>query len=284
MTPERALAVWKARSTLMDDLIITESARWGDYKRDLVPGRWSANQYQLYTKNDPYLQVQDYIFNTYIPERGNIVLRQLRRRNLFPDIDPPGILINGTAHAGGDIDSTDILTFSVSDQAGAVIYSLDGSDPRGAAPEIVIEEIVPETAAVSVLVPDSPAADDASPAWTETEFDDSAWMQGARGAGFDRGGDYNEHFGVDLIGTMWTKAPGAYLRVPFTVTDASRLRAAAIADQIRRRICRPYQRAGSRPRECARRCCLGFGGHGHASGFGGGGVPGVRVRCTSRVA
>ncbi|MGK0190631.1 MAG: hypothetical protein ACI9R3_006461 [Verrucomicrobiales bacterium] len=219
LTPDFARAVWTRRSDLMDDIIITESARWGDYKRDLVPGRWPASSYQLYTKNDPYLPVQDYILNTYIPQRTAIVLAQLKRRNLYPDVGSPIALINGDAQHGGAVSAGATLTFAVPEEAGTVIYTLDGTDPRGAAPEIVTEDVVAADAPLSVIIPDSAALDESSPAWNERAFDDAAWTKGAGGIGFDRGGDYQEHFGVDLIDTMWTKSSSAYVRIPFSVPD-----------------------------------------------------------------
>ncbi|MEZ5324731.1 MAG: lamin tail domain-containing protein [Verrucomicrobiales bacterium] len=219
LTPDFARATWKRRSDLMDDIIIAESARWGDYKRDLVPGAWPASNYQLYTKNDPYLPVQDYILNTYITQRTAIVLNQFKRRNLYPDTVAPALLINDAPQHGGNVSAGATLAFSVPGNAGAVIYTLNGSDPHGSAPEIVIEEVIAADAPLTVWIPDSAALEEAEPNWRAVDFDDASWMQGTGGVGFDRGGDFQEHFGVDLIDSMWTKGSSAYVRIPFNLSN-----------------------------------------------------------------
>jgi hypothetical protein len=222
LTPDHARSVWKRRSDLMDDLVIAESARWGDYKRDLVPGRWSKSQYQLYTKKDPYLPVQEYILNTYITERTEIVFKQLERRKLYPDVEAPVLMVGDVAQHGGEVAAGSMLSIGIPGESGIILYTLDGTDPRGNPPEIVIEEILPESAALSVWIPAGPAADASSPNWTELGYDDAEWVKGAGGVGFDRGGDFQPHFGVDLIDTMWTNRAAAYVRIPFPVPDPAK--------------------------------------------------------------
>ena len=73
----------------MDGSVIAESARWGDFRVDVDPGRWASANFALYTKNDHYLPDQLYILRAYIPRRGLVLLNQLRSRGLYPATEAP---------------------------------------------------------------------------------------------------------------------------------------------------------------------------------------------------
>ena len=60
--------------------IIAESARWGDYRRDVHP--YKNGPYQLYTKNGFWIKEQHRLVGDYFPERSQIVLDQLREIGL----------------------------------------------------------------------------------------------------------------------------------------------------------------------------------------------------------
>ena len=89
LSPAAADRTWRTRSVLMDDAIIAESARWGDFRRDVDDGPWTSGDFDLYTKNDHYLPDQAWILGTYIPGRTDVVLGQLRSRGLYPATDAP---------------------------------------------------------------------------------------------------------------------------------------------------------------------------------------------------
>lgn len=120
LSPTGATAIWRRRSDEMDDAIIAESARWGDYRRDVQSaGGWQSSNYELYTKDDQYLATQDYIIGTHLQQRPNIFLNQLRSRNLYPSVDAPTYTQNGNS-----------LTIENPNGAGSIFYTTDGSDPR----------------------------------------------------------------------------------------------------------------------------------------------------------
>ena len=122
VTPASAAALWNARSPATTAAIVAESARWGDFRRDVAPGSWSSNQFALYTRDQHYLPVQQWLLNTYFPQRTGIVLAQLRARNLYPAVSAPDFSRYSGALAG---------PFALSVTAAAPIYlTLDGSDPR----------------------------------------------------------------------------------------------------------------------------------------------------------
>lgn len=115
-----ATEIWRRRSDEMDDAIIAESARWGDYRRDVqAAGGWQRSNYELYTRDDQYLATQNYITGTYLQQRPNIFLNQLRARNLYPSVDAPTYTQSGNS-----------LTMGNPNGGGTIFYTTDGSDPR----------------------------------------------------------------------------------------------------------------------------------------------------------
>ncbi|MDG2124791.1 MAG: CotH kinase family protein, partial [Verrucomicrobiales bacterium] len=122
LTPERAAAIWMARATKMTTAIVAESARWGDHRRDQNPGRWRSEQFDLFTRDDHYLPTQQWVQETYLPQRTAIVLAQLRRRSLYPATDAPDFSQHGGSVPAG---------FALQITATATVhYTTDGSDPR----------------------------------------------------------------------------------------------------------------------------------------------------------
>jgi hypothetical protein len=122
LTPERAAAMWTARSPAMTTALVAESARWGDFRRDVLPGRWRSDQFDLYTRDDHYLPLLAWLLETYLPRRSAIVLGQLRARDLYPDTDAPDF-----AQHGGTVPRGFELRIDAPD---TVHYTTDGLGPR----------------------------------------------------------------------------------------------------------------------------------------------------------
>jgi hypothetical protein len=89
-----------------------------------------------------------------------------------------------------------------------------------------IEPLVDETEPVRVEVPTSGAL---GTTWTEIAFDDSGWLSGTTGVGYERspGGDpdYNSYFELDanLLMPAAEARDTIYIRIPFSVFDVSAL-------------------------------------------------------------
>jgi hypothetical protein len=122
MTPVAAAAIWTTRSTSMFDSIVAESARWGDFRRDVTPGPWSSAQFDLYTRDDHYLPTLTWLLDTYIPQRTDIVLDQLRAKNLYPTTNAPDF-----SQHGGTVVRGFVLQLTAAE---TIHYTTDGSDPR----------------------------------------------------------------------------------------------------------------------------------------------------------
>jgi hypothetical protein len=120
LTPEATLARFNELAADLDPAIIAESARWGDYRRDVDPRKDGAS---LYTRNDHWLVEKQDLENNYFPQRSAIVLQQFKDEGLFPGIDAPEF-----SQYGGEMH--DPITLEITSTEGEIWYSLNGQDPR----------------------------------------------------------------------------------------------------------------------------------------------------------
>ncbi len=97
----------------LDRAIVGESARWGD-----------ARRYSPFTRDDWVAAVNTKLTN-YFPFRTDVVLDQLRTAGYFPALAAPAL-----AQDGGQVPVGYTLTLTHTNAAGAIFYTLDGSDPR----------------------------------------------------------------------------------------------------------------------------------------------------------
>ena len=134
--PERNVpaARWMARAAEIDLAVIGESARWGDYRRDVYP--YSGGPYNLYTRNGyesggshvaGWIDEQTRLLTTYFPYRSANVLAQFRADGLYPTISAPSYSQHGGAIASG---YRLTITNANTSPTGTVYYTLDGTDPR----------------------------------------------------------------------------------------------------------------------------------------------------------
>ena len=217
LSPEAATAIWRRRSDKMFLPIIAESARWGDFRRDVQAGsQWNSSQYDLYTRNDHYLPDQQWIFDTYLQQRRDIVVNQLRSRGLYPDIAPPDY----NQH-GGLVPTGFLLSMVNPDTRGIIYFTIDGSDPRTTAgpPEEIV--LLDENAPATALVQDSDG--NLGITWTQNDFDESAWKTGKTGIGFEITGAHYDPLTNLYVPEMKGLNPSCLIRVPFSVPDQSTL-------------------------------------------------------------
>ena len=119
-----------ARASEIESAVICESARWGDMEVGFThsvgpdPRRDKEGKVQRpFNRDDDWRREIDRIVNDYIPKRSDIVLGQLYRQGLFPDIDPPQLNdLGGKVHAGFKV--------RMESGEGEIYYTTDGSDPR----------------------------------------------------------------------------------------------------------------------------------------------------------
>jgi hypothetical protein len=112
----RPAALYAELAKSIERAMTAESARWGDVG--------SGTPYTV----QQWRAQRDQILYTYMPQRSQIVLDQLRNAGLYPLVDAPVFRVNGSYQHGGRISPTDLL--SITATSGTIYYTLDGSDPR----------------------------------------------------------------------------------------------------------------------------------------------------------
>ncbi|MBN2594520.1 MAG: lamin tail domain-containing protein, partial [Sedimentisphaerales bacterium] len=215
LTPENNIWRWTKRADELDLAVIAESARWGDYRRDVH--RYSSGPYYLYTKNEYWIPERDRLINEYFPSRTEIALNYFRSRSLYPRIDAPVFYVNGSYKHGGAIFNNSSLSMTAT--TGTILYSLDGSDPRSPATSQPTTTLVPENADKRVLVPTGSVSDN----WKGSGlFSDQAWTRcsgGPGGVGFERTSGYEQLFTLDVLDQMYGISTTCYIRIPFTLNS-----------------------------------------------------------------
>jgi hypothetical protein len=121
LTPDKVVDRWKKRADEIELAIIGESARWGDYRRDVHP--WSGGPYLLYTRNEHWNVEKERLLNEYFPTRSDVVYKQIKAAGLLPLLDAPEFLVNGN-----NTPISCLLTLKA--DSGEVYYTTDGTDPR----------------------------------------------------------------------------------------------------------------------------------------------------------
>ncbi len=220
LTPQSAAGRWIERRDQIEKAVNAESARWGDYRRDVHP--WQAGPFELYTKETHWLVQQDFMLNSYFPDRTSTLLSQLRSASLFPGVSAPGFLINGSPVTQKTISAGDIL--SMTSQQGTIYYTTDGSDPVVWQSSQGYDEtvLVAENATKRVLVPKS----DIGSTWrTNIDYDDSGWLMcsgSPGGIGYETGTGYENFITLDVSNDMHSTGTNpnnsCYVRIPFNVS------------------------------------------------------------------
>jgi hypothetical protein len=82
LTPAAAAARFRKWSDPLDAAIVAESARWGDYRRDVHS--YKVGPYLLYTRDDHWRPEIQRLLKDYFPYRTATVLQQFREAGLVP--------------------------------------------------------------------------------------------------------------------------------------------------------------------------------------------------------
>jgi hypothetical protein len=235
LTPEAAADRWMKRANQINLAVIAESARWGDYRRD-VHQYEPAGPFDLHTPK--YWQdEQDFLINDYFPNRTNTFINQLKQVGLFPRTTVPRLLINGQQTERKTIQAGDVLTMTA--PSGTIYYTTDGTDPWLAEPSDGGGQslLVAEDATKRVLVPKT----DIGSGWrSDIHFDDSAWRlcSGAPGGvGYEQSSGYENLITLDVGNDMYNGGvnpnTSCYIRIVFNVTNENLQKFNALTLQAR---------------------------------------------------
>ena len=120
LTPDSFQSAFTCRVNEIEDAIILESARWGDYRKEISG--------VTYTKNDHWIPEVNKVLEEYIPRRRDIVISQLRASSpkLFPETMPPVFVVENQSESKKRVELK-----NQNNTKGDIYYTLDGTDPRG---------------------------------------------------------------------------------------------------------------------------------------------------------
>ena len=204
----RPAARFMRLANTIDRAVVAESARWGD--------QHSGNPY---TRDEHWERERDNILNNYLPRRSQTVLNQFRGARLYPTIPAPEL-----NRRGGFIEPGFVLTMRANQ--GSIYYTVDGEDPRlpggETAPQAVLggemnaEVLLPSEASVRVIVPSD---DSLGMDWIAPDFDDSAWLSGTTGVGYERNAGFEDLINTDILELAHQINPTCYLRIEFDVEN-----------------------------------------------------------------
>ncbi|MFB6318814.1 lamin tail domain-containing protein [Saccharicrinis sp. FJH54] len=220
LTPDRTLELWMKRYVQIDDAIVAESARWGDYRRDVHS--WSSSPYLLNTKSS-WLSAEDYMQNTYFPQRTGRLLQQLKNAGFYPDVNAPDLYLNNSKTTGQIINRGDVLTMQASN--GEIYYTMDGSDPaKGDVSNLTNLALIAETGVKQAFVPEAGFSDNT---WNTASYNASAWTSttgNSGGIGYERGSGYESIIAIDVADKMSDEVAQnpnttCLVRFPFTISD-----------------------------------------------------------------
>ena len=184
LSTEASQARWMARANEIEQAIIAESARWGDARE--------GKRIRIDTRG-PIATVPTITVDTWRAERANV------RDNYFPEIHAR--YLQHFADAG----LISPLSTPAFNRAGGVVPVGFNIDMSTAVDRPIFDDkfVLPEFSPGMAFVPrdgnlDGTAARP-SPIWTDLDYDDSDWIGGTGGVGFDEGSGYEEYWGIDLL-------------------------------------------------------------------------------------
>ena len=117
LTPDSVIADWEKFAKEIQPAVFAESARWGDYRRDV---RLSSTA--LLYNEDIWQTEKKRLIEDYFPLRSNILVNQFKAANMYPNIEPPRF-----NSFGGNVSSGFKLEMAATE--GTIYYCLNG-DPR----------------------------------------------------------------------------------------------------------------------------------------------------------
>lgn len=124
LRPELAQALWDSLQNVISLAVFAESARWGDYRKDVHP---YTSQGELYRADTHHALENRRMHEEFFPQRTSNLIAQLKKKGWYANVDAPVFMVNGRKVADGDtILLSDELTLT---QGSYIMYTIDGSYP-----------------------------------------------------------------------------------------------------------------------------------------------------------
>ncbi|MFT4639239.1 MAG: hypothetical protein ACI8T1_002564 [Verrucomicrobiales bacterium] len=199
------LAISQAQARLdamvaaLDSSMVAESARWGDLHFG-----------QNFTREGHWLPEIDWMRDTFIPERREVLLDQLRERGLFPEV--AGVRMTPV---GGSLDTIDQVRLAST--GGTIHFTTDGTDPAtsvGFNRRVLVDGFSSSHFLVPSIANGGSALGDT---WKDVEAPSffETWAEATASIGYETGENFFQpHFETDLS-EMDGVNTSVYVRVLF---------------------------------------------------------------------
>jgi hypothetical protein len=131
MTAAANIARWQKWQGIIDKPIVAESARWGDYRRDVH--QYQTGTYVIYTREGHFLPECTRLTGTYFPGRGATLLSQLQSAGLYPAVAAPQLRQTNAAGpivGTSQVDAGYVLAMTNPSGSGTIYFTTDGNDPH----------------------------------------------------------------------------------------------------------------------------------------------------------
>ena len=123
LRPEAAQELWDSLQQVISLSIYAESARWGDYRKDVHP----SGTRELYRADVHHANEYNRLKEDFFPRRTANLISQLKKKGWYSNTPAPEFMVNGRKVAEGDtLLLSDELTLS---QGSYIMYTTDGSYP-----------------------------------------------------------------------------------------------------------------------------------------------------------
>ncbi len=133
LTSENNQRLWEALSDKVREALIAESARWGNYRKDVH--QYNSSSAQLYTTDEHWETENLRIYSSYYTRRNSIFINQLKSAHLYPDVEVPTYNF-----ASGYISKTDKLEIYHESEGGTIYYTMNSESPGEYNTEIIGEK------------------------------------------------------------------------------------------------------------------------------------------------
>lgn len=223
LTPDANIERWMERRNMIEESVNAESARWGDYRKDVHPYQ-STGPFYLYGKDNYWTPRQNRMLTSYFPKRTEAFVQDFKDDGIYPNIEAPRFYLNGTGVSGSIIEKGDQL--SMLSSQGTIYYTTNGTDPvvwssiSDGANDVTL---FAASATKKVLVPKSDIGQD----WyTDINYDEAGWkVTGGNpgGIGYETGAGYEDYIRYDVQNEMYSSGTNpnssCYIRISFNLTS-----------------------------------------------------------------
>lgn len=126
LTPSKTVATFNKLIAEIENSLYAESARWGDYRKDVHP--WSSAG-PLYRKDVQFDALRKSMIDNYFPKRTDVFIGHLRTAGLLSKVDAPIYKVNNLTIEDDSVTNNDLISIVSPKAVGQVYYTTNDTDP-----------------------------------------------------------------------------------------------------------------------------------------------------------